>query len=100
MKKLTTFFGALLLLTLMVGCHRSQADRYQRYLEEVNDSDSNFEYITPRADSVNIDEEVDADVKKGDWADDDGLVAVPDIPKERKIQRTGGNYDPMKEFAR
>ena len=48
MKKLTTFFEALLLLTLMVGCHRSQADRYQ----------------------------------------------------ERKIQRTGGNYDPMKEFAR
>ncbi len=97
MKQLTTLFGALLLLAVLTGCKRSQADRYQRYMEEV--ADSTFEYITPPEDSVDIDAEADADVEKGSWADDDGLVAVPDIPKERKVNMRASDYDVMKEMG-
>lgn len=93
MKQLTTFLGALLLLAVLAGCRRSQADRYQRYMEEV--ADSTFEYITPPEDSVDI----DADVEKSSWADDDGLVAVPDIPKERKVNMRASDYDVMKEMG-
>ena len=99
MKKLLYYCVGMLVMATY-SCRPNQAERYQRYLEEVNDSDSNFEYITPHADSVKINEDEETIVEKGDWADDDGLVAVPDIPKERKVNMTGGNYDPMKEFAR
>ena len=99
MKKLLYYCVGMLVMATY-SCRPNQAERYQRYLEEVNDSNSNFEYITPHADSVKINEDEETIVEKGDWADDDGLVAVPDIPKERKVDMTGGNYDPMKEFAR
>ena len=99
MKKLLYYCVGMLVMATY-SCRPNQAERYQRYLEEVNDSNSNFEYITPHADSVKINEDEETIVEKGDWADDDGLVAVPDIPKERKVNMTGGNYDPMKEFSR
>ena len=99
MKKLLYYCVGMLVMATY-SCRPNQAERYQRYLEEVNDSNSNFEYITPHADSVKINEDEETIVEKGDWADDDGLVSVPDIPKERKVNMTGGNYDPMKEFAR
>lgn len=89
--------GAALLITLMAGCRLSQEDRYQRYVEDV--ADSTFEYITPPADSVSLEEDLDAEVEKGAWADDDGLVAVPDIPKERKVDMSASNYDAIREMT-
>lgn len=96
MKKLICLLGFLLLLSLTIGCRRSQADRYQRYVEDV--SDSTFEYITPKEDSVNADGE-SVNNEDADWADDDGLVAIPDIPKERSVNMNANDYDAMKEFS-
>ena len=45
---------AFLLLMVLASCRQSQADRYQRYLEEKNDT--TFEYIEQPRDSV-VDEE-------------------------------------------
>ena len=92
MKQLKTLLFVLLLLTAMAACRPSQSQRYERYLEDV--ADSTFEYITPKADSLNADgEPVAAEEADADWANDDGLVAVPDIPQERGVNKHANNYE-------
>ena len=96
MKRLTYTMMAFLLLMVLASCRQSQADRYQRYLEEKNDT--TFEYIEQPADSVAEVVEADASAEEAgaDWADDDGLVAVPDIPKERAINMNADDYETKK----
>ena len=93
MKRLTYTMMAFLLLMVLASCRQSQADRYQRYLEEKNDT--TFEFIEQPADSV-VEAEAEASAEGGDWADDDGLVAVPDIPKERDINMNADDYETKK----
>ena len=98
MKRLTTILGVILLLALTTGCRRSQADRYARYMEDV--SDTTFEYIMPKADSLDANGNAIAKAKKGGgWADDDGLVAIPDIPQERPVNMSASDYEAMREYA-
>ena len=87
MKRLTYTMMAFLLLTVLSGCRQSQADKYQRYLEEKNDT--TFEYIEQTRDSV-IDEDAAA-VEA--ITNDDGLIAVPDIPKERAVNMNADDYE-------
>jgi hypothetical protein len=84
---------AFLLLMVLASCRQSQADRYQRYLEEKNDT--TFEFIEQPADSV-VEAEAEASAEGAGWADDDGLVAVPDIPKERAINMNADDYETKK----
>lgn len=93
MKRLTYTMMAFLLLTVLASCRQSQADRYQRYLEEKNDT--TFEFIEQPADSV-VEAEAEASAEGAGWADDDGLVAVPDIPKERAINMNADDYETKK----
>ena len=92
MKKLFYLFVGMLIMTVY-SCHQNPSERYQRYLEDV--ADTTFEYITPKEDSLNADGEliVPEEEVGGGWADDDGLVAVPDIPKERRVIKNSNNYD-------
>lgn len=92
MKKLLYFCVGMLAFATY-SCRPNQAERYQRYLEDI--SDTTFEYVTPKADSLNADGEpiVPEGQAKGDWADDDGLVAVPDIPKERHVNMNASNHE-------
>lgn len=96
MKRLTYTMMAFLLLTVLSGCRQSQADRYQRYLEEKNDT--TFEFIEQPADSV-VEAEAEASADGGDWADDDGLIAVPDIPKERAVNMNADDYETKKVMS-
>lgn len=93
MKRLTYTMMAFLLLMVLASCRQSQADRYQRYLEEKNDTI--FEFIEQPADSV-VEAEAEASAEGAGWADDDGLVAVPDIPKERAINMNADDYETKK----
>ena len=93
MKRLTYKMMAFLLLMVLASCRQSQADRYQRYLEEKNDT--TFEFIEQPADSV-VEAEAEASAEGAGWADDDGLVAVPDIPKERAINMNADDYETKK----
>jgi len=89
MKQLTIIFGALLLMALADSCRPNQKERYERYMEDV--ADSTFEFVTPKQDSLNADgEPVEKDA---DWANDDGLVAVPDIPQERSVDMGASDYE-------
>ena len=93
MKRLTYTMMAFLLLMVLASCRQSQADRYQRYPEEKNDT--TFEFIEQPADSV-VEAEAEASAEGAGWADDDGLVAVPDIPKERAINMNADDYETKK----
>lgn len=94
MKQLFFLALAIVLLT-MTGCRRNQAEQqYENYLE----STENIEFITPKEDSVKLDS--DGKIKKGFddeemelGGDDDGLMVIPDIPQERKINMRATNYD-------
>ena len=94
MKRLFFLALAIVLLT-MTGCRRNQAEQqYEKYLE----STENMEFITPKEDSVKLD--ADGKVTNGNaeenvnlGGDDDGLMVIPDIPQERKINMGATNYD-------
>ncbi len=78
MKRLFYISLALVLLTA-VSCRRNKAERqYERYL---NDSDR-VEFVTPPADTVEIEEE---ELESDAPVDDEGIFSIPDIPNERRI---------------
>ena len=52
MKKLFFLFVGILVMTVF-SCRPNQAERYQRYLEDV--ADTTFEYISPKEDSLHAD---------------------------------------------
>ena len=87
MRRLTLMALACALFTF-IGCRLSPDERYQRYLEEMNDS-SDVEFLTPKQDSVEYVEDDGFDP----FADDGGLTAIPDIPKERKVNLHGSSRD-------
>lgn len=90
MGRLTTFkFLMALLLTISVGCKQTQEDRYQRYLEEVADSTSTIEFITPEADP----EAPPTDNGDDPFASDEGIYTIPEIPKEREVDMNANTYE-------
>ena len=87
MKRLT-FLTFVFVLFAFIGCQQSAESRYQRYLEEVADT-SGIEFITPEEDPVEYVED-----NLGDpFADDGGVITVPDIPQQHDVSRYGSNYD-------
>ncbi len=91
MRRLTTFtFVMALLLTASVGCKQTAEDRYNRYLEEVADSSSLIEFITPEEDPV----APPTDDGEDPFADDGkGIYTIPEIPKERKVDMNSNSYE-------
>lgn len=87
MKRLT-FLTFFFVLFAFIGCQQSAESRYQRYLEEVADT-SGIEFITPEEDPVEYVED-----NLGDpFADDGGVITVPDIPQQHEVSRYGSNYE-------
>jgi hypothetical protein len=87
MKRLT-FLTFVFVLFAFIGCQQSAESRYQRYLEEVADT-SGIEFITPEEDPVEYVED-----NLGDpFADDGGVITVPDIPQQHEVSRYGSNYE-------
>lgn len=85
MKKLTYVFLALLMISV-IGCRRNRAERlYERFQED----SGKIEFITPPEDSVVLEESVDP----AEWNDEEGLMTIPDIPQERKINMGANNYE-------
>jgi len=94
MRRLTTFAMVSMLLLIFLGCKQTQEDRYQRYLEEVADTSSMIEYITPEADSIAppVDEGEDP------FANDEGIYTIPEIPQEREVNMNTNTYEIEKEM--
>lgn len=87
MKRLT-FLTFVFVLFAFIGCQQSAESRYQRYLEEVADT-SGIEFITPEEDPVEYVED-----NLGDpFADDGGVITVPDIPQQHEVSKYGSNYE-------
>ena len=87
MKRLTLMTLACMLLAFF-SCNQTAEDRYQRYLEEVADS-SEIEFIERESDPVEYVEDDGYDP----LADDGGLIAIPDIPQERRVDMSGNDYE-------
>ena len=79
-----------LLLTLSIGCKQTQEDRYQRYLEEVADSSSMIEYITPEKDPVAPPTDDGPDPFAND---NEGVYTIPESPQERKVDMNSNTYE-------
>lgn len=92
MKRLTYLMLALLPMAFY-SCRLSQEQRYQRYLEEKDDS--TFEYIEQPHEAI-TDEDAEA---VGAITNDDGLIAVPDIPKERPVHMDANDYEVKKAMS-
>ncbi len=89
MKQIFHLTFLLLLATCFIGCKQSEADRYERYLESLEDS-TGMEFITPAKDSVELDVFGSED---NDLESDDELITVPEIPQEREIDMNANSYD-------
>ena len=91
MRRLTTFmFVMALLVTASVGCKQTAEDRYNRYLEEIADTSSLIEFITPEEDPV----PPPTDGGEDPFADDGkGIYTIPEIPKQRKVNMNTDTYE-------
>ena len=89
MKQLFYIALALVLITT-AGCKRkNRAERlYERYLNDSN----RVEFVTPSADSIEIEEEV---VEEEPVAEDEteGVLTIPDIPKQRNVNTRSNNAE-------
>ena len=83
-----------MLLTAFLGCGQSPEARYQRYLEEVADSSSTLEFITPKEDPVPPPMDDDDDP----FANDEGIYTIPDIPQQREVNMNSNDYEIEKEM--
>ena len=91
MRRLAIFtFIMAFLLTASLGCKQTAEDRYNRYLEEVADSSSQIEFITPEEDPV----APPTDDGEDPFVDDGkGIYTIPDIPQERKVDMNANTYE-------
>ena len=82
----------VLLLLLMAGCRRNKAEMdYERFMEKTDTAVMDF--IIPEEDTVKIDINGDVEQDNELGGDDDGLMVIPDIPKERKVDMSSDNYE-------
>jgi Tfp pilus assembly protein PilP len=79
-----------LTLTLFAGCKQTAEDRYQRYLEEVADSSSMIEYITPEKDPVAPPTDDGSDPFAND---NEGVYTIPEIPQQRQVDMNSNTYE-------
>lgn len=80
MRRLFYISLALVLFTTFSCKRRNSAERqYQRYLNDSN----RVEFVTPKVDSVEIEDEGLASDKDVDYGED--IFEIPDIPEEREI---------------
>jgi len=84
------YIPLLLLLAFFASCKQSEADRYQRYLESLEDSTSSIEFVTP----VKETEGTDPFGSEDDALSSDGeLITVPETPQEREVDMNANTYE-------
>ena len=89
MKRLA-FLTLACVLFAFIGCQQSAESRYQRYLEEVADSSSMIEYITPEKDPVAPPTDDGPDPFAND---NEGVYTIPEIPQQRKVDMNSNTYE-------
>lgn len=91
MKNFSLFMLACAALTFL-GCGGNTNQRlYERYQYD----SARIEFIYPKEDSIPLPEE-----EEDSWADsDEGLMVIPDIPKERQVNMSANDYEMEKEMS-
>ena len=85
----------LFLFLLLLGFASCGGNQAQRLYERYQYDSARIEFIYPDKDTVVLAEE-----EEPGWADDDeGLVTVPDIPKERRVNMSANDYELKKMMS-
>lgn len=91
MKRLFYFSLALVLFSTFSCKRRNSAERqYERYLNDSN----RVEFVAPKADSVEIEDEGLASDKDVDYGEE--IFEIPDIPEERDINMNSSDEELQK----
>lgn len=81
----------VIVILIMFSCHRNKAEAdFERFLEKKDTA--TMEFITPKEDPVKLED----DINQNDnvlGGDDDGLMVIPDIPKEHKVNMHSNTYE-------
>lgn len=91
MKRLTILAMTLLLLTVM-GCRRNKTIQYVRVVEDSAAAAAND--IPKTIDPFENDGTEDNGLE-----DDDGIIAIPDIPQERSVNMGASDYELKKVMS-
>lgn len=87
MRRLFYISLALVLFTAL-SCKRNSAERqYERYLNDSN----RVEFVTPKVDTVEVEDEGLASDKDGDYGED--VFEIPDIPEERSVNMNSSSEE-------
>lgn len=81
-----------LLLLILTGCRRNKAEAdYERFIEKTDTAVMDF--IILKEDPVKLDANGKVEQNNVLGGDDDGLIVIPDIPKERKVNMSSDSYE-------
>ncbi len=81
-----------LLLLILTSCRRNKAEAdYERFIEKTDTAVMDF--IIPEEDPVKLDANGKVEQDNVLGGDDDGLIVIPDIPKERKVNMRTNDYE-------
>ena len=86
-----SLLSLVLVILMLTSCRRNKAEAdFERFVEKKDTAE--MEFITPKEDPVKLDDDINQNnnVLGGD---DDGLMLIPDIPKERKVNMHSNAYE-------
>jgi len=80
------------LLLILTSCRRNKAEAdYERFIEKTDTAVMDF--IIPEEDPVKLDANGKVEQDNVLGGDDDGLMVIPDIPQERKVNMRTNDYE-------
>lgn len=88
-----SLLSLVLVILMLTSCRRNKAEAdFERFVEKKDTAE--MEFITPKEDPVKLDDDGNINQKNSALGgNDDGLVVIPDIPRERKVNMHSNTYE-------
>ena len=87
-----SLLSLVLVILMLISCRRNKAEAdFERFVEKKDTAE--MEFITPKEDPVKLDDDGNINQKNSALGGDDGLVVIPDIPQERKVNMHSNTYE-------
>lgn len=86
-----SLLSLVLVILMLTSCRRNKAEAdFERFVEKKDTAE--MEFITPKEDPVKLDDDINQK-NSALGGNDDGLVVIPDIPQERKVNMHSNTYE-------
>ena len=88
-----SLLSLVLVILMQISCRRNKAEAdFERFVEKKDTAE--MEFITPKEDPVKLDDDGNINQKNSALGgNDDGLLVIPDIPQERKVNMHSNTYE-------